>query len=62
MVLFFDREPHPIPAFHPATQNRYLLEPRFREHFRRARRALLSSSNGYYRLPSKLGQLLDLCR
>jgi hypothetical protein len=50
-----------VPTFHPATQNRYLLEPLFREHFRRARRALLSSSNSYYRLPLDLGQLSDFC-
>jgi hypothetical protein len=25
-----------VPTFHPATQNRYLLEPLFRDHFRRA--------------------------
>jgi hypothetical protein len=50
-----------VPTFHPATQNRYLLEPRSRKYFRRARRALLTSSNGYYRLPLNLGQLSDFC-
>jgi hypothetical protein len=50
-----------VPALHPAMQNCYLLESRFREHFRRARRALLSSSNGYYRLPLDLGKLSDFC-
>ena len=54
-------EPFVVPSFHPATQNGYLLESCCREHFRSARRALLGSSIGYYRLPLDLGQLSDFC-
>src|SRR5437879_740500 len=48
-----------VPILHPAAQNAYLLEPCFRKHFRRARRALLDSSNGYYRSRLALVQIPD---
>src|ERR1700682_668943 len=46
-----------VPTFHAAAQNSYVLATLVREHFRRACRALLSSSNSYYRPLLDVSQL-----